>query len=609
MCGIGGVFGWTDDETLDEMLDSIIHRGPDQEGRHIDPQSGVMMGARRLSIVGLESGSQPIYNESESVSVVFNGEIYNYPSLRSKLERNGHTFATDCDTEVLVHLWEEYGTDMPRYLNGMFAFSLWDENDETLFLARDRLGIKPLYYAATDGGLVWGSEISTVLAAGIDRTLSEEGVYRYFSLRYSPWPGTLFENICKLPPATSLEVSENKQTKRQYWSLPNTETTASRSSIVSQIRDHLKESVQRRLMADVPIGAFLSGGLDSSIIVGLLSEFTDTPVRTYSIGFDQPAYDESSEAEFVADHFGTKHTELTVDLSQRDLFANLVATYGEPLADPAVLPTMLLAERASDDLRVILTGEGADELFAGYRHQQMLPRHRSRFGKFPQFVYSWLSVVGDVTPTGQKYFEYASSLDSDKEVILDWILGYGTAAGEFIDTDLDPRRSGLQQMVDESVDEETRGTLARLSRYLITHELPDDLLYKVDHATMSSSLEARVPFLDHEFVSFAHSIPSKYKLESGYKPLLNEAFTDLVPQRVRRREKHGFNLPVAKWFRDDYAAINQWLTEEHLSKAPYIDSDEVFKYWDAHRRNKADHRDILWRSLNYVAWYQTFVVE
>lgn len=611
MCGIAGVLGTGDESLLEVMLCSLRHRGPDAQGKFQDVDNNVLMGNQRLSIVDPEGGTQPFYNEDGTVAVVFNGEIYNHQLLRDRLEDAGHRFETGCDTEVLVHLWEEYGRDMPTHLDGMFAFSIWDQTSETLFLARDRMGIKPLYYAESETGFVWASELQSVLKADVGRTVDSRAVYNYFSLRYSPWPRTLLEQVSKVPPGCSITVTDDGISQQRYWSLDVTGSPErSRSGAVSRIRELLESSVQQRLMADVPLGAFLSGGLDSSAIVGLLSEHSEGPVETFSMGFQSDRYDESEEARFVADHFQTNHHEFTVDLSTMDVFGTVVSHFGEPLADPAVLPTTLLASSAAEEVKVVLTGEGADELFAGYDYFQRVPRHRRWASHVPEQLFDFFDWAQQVAPVENKYVRYLSSLESDEEAILNWVRGYGTPVDEYVDVAESPETSGLRSLVTDSFDDVRPGLLNRLMAFKLRHWLPDDLLYKVDHSTMAHSLEARVPFLDHELVEYVASLPAEWKATNGgYKPLLNDAVSDVVPNRIRNREKHGFRVPIDEWFRQEVPAISRWLTEERISATPHIRTDDVMSLWDAHRRDKANHKGALWKSLNYVAWYHTVVYE
>lgn len=607
MCGIAGAYGRCDEGALTGMLSRIRHRGPDEEGTYYEPDEPMMMGARRLSIIDLADGSQPISNEDGTVTVVFNGEIYNHERLRRRLAAAGHRFETRCDTEVLVHLWEEYGTAMPTYLDGMFAFSVWDRGEETLFLARDRLGIKPLYYADESGQFVWGSELPVLLEAGVDRALDRAAVHDYFALRYTSGPRTLLSSVRKLPPGCSaLVTGDGGPDVERYWRPTPERIPASRNRIVELVRHQLRASVRDRLMSDVPLGSFLSGGLDSTAIVALASEETTEPLQTFSVAFQGEEFDESEEARFVADHFGTDHHEETVDLSSMDVFGDVVKRFGEPLADPAVLPTMVLSEYATEHVKVVLTGEGADELFAGYGYHRMLPRHRKLFGRFPDPVYRTAATAAGITPVGDQYLRYFASLASDRTAIRDWVRGYGTPPEAYLEGERWDD-GALDERVDEAVAAGS-DTLQRLSAYDLRYWLSDDLLYKVDHASMAASLEARVPFLDHAFVQFMYNVPSKYKLRGGdYKPLLGAAVANVVPDRIRRRSKHGFNVPIERWFRDDHEAIERWMCRDALEAAPHLDAERVFALRKEHRRGDASHHHVLWRVLNYVAWYHELI--
>lgn len=607
MCGIVGVQGNVDSGLLDEMLASITHRGPDSEGRFVSTEDDLMMGARRLSIVDLEGGSQPIHNETETVSVVFNGEIYNYAELRRELENKGHRFTSDCDTEVLVHLWEEYGERTPEFLNGMFAFSLWDDEQDVLFIARDRLGIKPLFYAEYEDQFAWGSEVSPLLTAGVPRTIDRKAVYNFFSLNYTPWPRTLFEHIEKLPPGTSLTVTESGSSKRRYWSLSDDPISGSFESVAEQVRAKLSNAVERRQMADVPLGAFLSGGIDSSAIVGLLTEQGVDDLDTFSIGFQSDRFDESEEARYVADHFGTNHHETVVDLSSMDAFSEVIEHYGEPLADPAVLPTLLLSKHARRHVKVSLSGEGADELFAGYQHARTLSSHRSRLGNFPEAVYDVAEQAHRVTPIGAKRLRYLSALRRDETSFLEWARGFNAPPETYLDIDEDAESSELVETIEAAFDATEGPLVKQISSFDLRHYLADDLLYKVDHASMAASLEARVPFLDHSFVEFAYNIPPEYKGRGDdYKPLLKRAMSDILPKRVLNRQKHGLSVPVGRWFEEEHEAIEGWLTEENVAQTPYLDTETVFDLWHDHRNGSGNHGMTLWKALNYVAWYHQF---
>jgi len=608
MCGIAGAYGMADPDTLAEMIGCLRHRGPDDDGTYVDRDAPVMLGMRRLAIVDLAGGAQPIENEDGTVRVVFNGELYNHESLREDLESKGHRFSTRSDTEVLVHLWEEYGERTPEFLNGMFAFAIWDADREVVFLARDRLGIKPLYYADLDDRFLWGSELQSVLAAGVDHTLDARAVYNYFSLHFSPWPRTLFRDVNKLEPGTSLLVDDSGVSRRRYWDLSPEAVKGSKDAVADRIREHLQTAVQRRMMADVPVGAFLSGGLDSSTVVGLMSELRED-IRTFSVAFTDDANDESEEARYVADHFGTDHHEVTVDLDHADVFGDAVRHYGEPLPDPAVLPTMVLAEHAREHVKVVQTGSGADELFAGYWMHRSIPRHRRLAGWLPDATYRLLGHVADHTPESYRpYLRYAASLGSDRDAVLGAARRFRELpVEEYLDTDQTPETSGMVEMLETAFGRVPDDRTKRVLSFYLTYWLPDDILYKVDHATMAASLEARVPFLDHELVEFVYGVPSEYLTEDGrYKPLLKRAVRDLVPQRTLERSKQGFGVRQQEWLRSDHDAITRWLAADRLEPVPFLDGGYVHDIWDAHRRDRTDHGVTLWKILNYVAWYHQF---
>lgn len=607
MCGIAGAWGLSNESILGDMLNCIYHRGPDEEGRYINQNQQLMMGARRLSIVDLEGGSQPIYNEDNSIAVTFNGEIYNHSNLRALLKKQGHQFSTNCDTEVLVHLWEEHGENMPEYLNGMFAFAIWDENKNCLFLARDRMGIKPLYYADTDDGFSWSSELGAILKTGVDKTLDQKAIYNYFNLRYWPWPQTPFESISKVPPGTSLLITKNDVSQRQYWELEYSPTDGNLNSLSSQLRSKLEDSVSRRLMSDVPLGAFLSGGLDSSSIVGIMSELSDNKIKTFSVGFENNSYDESDEAAYVADYFGTDHHELTIDLSSVDLFEDLISYYGEPLADPAMIPTLAVSRYASKEVKVVLTGEGADELFGGYWYFDKIPNHQTQFRKMPKSAFRLAGLASQYSPIRRQSLRYFAALENNDTAIKAVVQQFGMPVDNYTDININEQKSGLQEAIKhtkEIVGEDNFNK--RMETFDLKYYLPDNLLYKVDHTTMAASLEARVPFLDHDIVEFAYGIPHQFK-KDGYKPVLNSAVDDLVPKRVREREKHGFSVPIDEWFRRDLDSINKWLTEEKISPVPFVDLEEVDKLRINHKKQKRDNSNVLWKVINYVAWYHTFV--
>lgn len=614
MCGIAGVYGYTDEPLLHSMLSQIIHRGPDDEGTYVNAADNVMMGARRLSIVDLEGGAQPISNEDGNVTVVFNGEIYNHGYIRQSLQGD-HRFKTECDTEVLVHLWEEYGTEMVEQLEGMFAFSIWDESREQLFLARDRLGVKPLYYTTTSEGVAWGSELPSLLATGMSRKVDRKAVYNHFRLGYTPWPQTLLQEIRKVPPGTSFLVTEDGISSRRYWDLPTTPTqegsTPSFQAAANNVQEMLRSSVESRLMADVPVGAFLSGGLDSSSVVGLASELSDRQLKTFSLSFLDEKFDESSEARYVADHFGTDHHEITVDLTSMDVFGDLIESLGEPIGDLPLLPIYALSEYASDEVKVVLTGEGADELFAGYDRYRAIPARRKKVAKLPPFAHDVADAVGNLTPVGKKYFNYLSGLKDDEEIVFNQTIGFGSQLGphEYLNIDESGESSNLRSKISQATGNvTTEDAIQSMSAFDIYHMLPDDVLYKTDHTSMAASLEARVPFLNYKLVDYVFQLPPEYKANSkDVKLILKKAMTDTLPEKILTRQKFGMGIPADRWFRAENEAIGRWLTESKLNNTPYIAPELVFDIWEDHRNHRQDAGRTLWNVLNYVAWYHKFV--
>lgn len=607
MCGIIGTTRQLDSSRINQMLSEIVHRGPDESGTYSNDAIPARMGVRRLSIIDKEKGTQPIYNEDESVVVVFNGEIYNHMELRKELGSRGHSFQTDCDTEVLVHAWEEYGQDMTKHLDGMFAFAIADETEESLFIARDRIGIKPLYYSFQEGDLHWASEIQPLLQVGIDLELDEQAIYNYFNLRYFSWPQTPFSHIRKVPPGSSILYKNGEISTQQYWELEPDEFEGTLDSFADQFRTMFEESVKKRLMSDVPLGAFLSGGLDSSSIVAIMSEECEEDVDTFSVGFENSEYDESEEAQFVSDHFGTNHHNITIDLDSMDLFGDIVEQYGEPLADPAALPTLAVSKYASEHVKVVLSGEGADELFGGYWYTDTIPRHQQAARFVPNSIFQAIRRIEPYSPIQRQTLRYVSSLENNDTAIRGVIQQFDTPVEEYTTLNDDDGENSLDNMIaatSESVDENT--VTNRISAFDVKHWLTDDLLYKVDQSSMAASLEARVPFLDHRLVEFAYNIPTEYK-QGGYKPILNRAMKDILPDRIRNRDKHGFSVPVSEWFRQDHHAITKWLDYDRVAATPYMSADEIHDIWEDHKRGE-DNSGILWKVITYVAWYHRIVV-
>jgi asparagine synthase (glutamine-hydrolysing) len=566
MCGIAGFCGFEDRKLLREMCDAIRHRGPDGEGYHVD--KGICLGNRRLSIIDIEGGSQPMYNEDGSVVVVYNGEIYNFREIRKELEKRGHRFSTNSDTEVLVHGYEEYGHDILQRLNGMFAFALWDSKRRELFVARDRLGIKPLYYYWDGEVMVFCSEIKGLLKLPrIERKLDQTALNRYLVFRYIPGDLTIIEGIKKLKPGHFLTLKNNKIGVQKYWDVSFGKEIREIGKCKKGISELLEDSVKKRLISDVPLGAFLSGGIDSSIIVGLMSKFSDR-VKTFSVGFDEEGYSELGPARAASEHLGTEHHEIMIDSEKFiKILPKVVWHMDEPLADPAAIPTYYVSELASRKVKVVLTGEGGDELFCGYPKYGMHGREALTryYLKSPGFARKALKRASPE--------KYRLRLDSLEAAGRFYIAPYIKNAK------LLERNSHIKTGIKADIASifnpymGMRDTMREMQLVDIKTWLPEELLMKVDKMTMANSLEARVPFLDHILVDFSMRIPSGLKIRSGVeKYILRESFPKLLTKRNLERKKHPFSVPIGDWDKEISStylesALNLDLVKKHINKS------------------------------------------
>ena len=572
MCGIAGAF-WTNPQhevsadVLRQMTDCIAHRGPDDSGIHYRPPvehgpygvvPGIGLGHRRLSIIDLAGGHQPLANEDESVWTVFNGEIFNFKSLRSRLEGAGHTFRTDCDTETIVHLYEDEGVDAFRHFNGMFAIALWDQRHRRIVLGRDRLGQKPLYFRVQDDQLLFGSELKSILQVpGVPREVDPGAIDAYLTYQYVPHPRTIFRGIHKLPPGCYLTFDGKKLEVISYWNPDFTqEANISLADAKAELKELLTDSVRLRLQADVPLGAFLSGGIDSSLIVATMKQLTDQPVKTFSIGFPQKEYDETSYARAVAEHLGTEHHEFQVTPDAVEILPQLIHHYDEPMADSSAIPTWYVSQMTREHVTVALSGDGGDELFAGYDRYKAV-RWAAMVDKLGPFGRLASRIGMKVLPAGgpqksilRRGYRFAEAMSlSPARRYLDWISIFNeTRRSELYDDaflarlpDADPytflynawKRVGKRDPL-------TAASLADLTTYL-----PCDLNTKVDIASMAHALECRQPFLDYRLAEFAIRLPSKWKWRSGQsKYLLREAFGDRLPKMIWKRRKMGFGVPL-----------------------------------------------------------------
>jgi asparagine synthase (glutamine-hydrolysing) len=619
---------------LGRMCDAIVHRGPDDEGYYTSSNEGgsggsfegearVGLGMRRLSIIDLETGKQPIHNEDKTVWVVLNGEIYNYPELRADLKSRGHTFYTNTDTEAIVHAYEEHGADVAKHLRGMFAFAVWDERRQRLVLARDRVGKKPLLYSHVGGTLIFASEFQALLAhPDVSREVITEALSDYLSFMCVPAPQTAFRSIRKLEPGHTLIWKNGEVKTERYWSLDfRNKTDLDEKEAGERAIELLRDAVRVRLMSDVPLGGFLSGGIDSSAVVALMSELSSERVKTFSIGFDEKDFSEIAHARRVAERFGTDHHEFVVRPDAVEVLPTLVKHYGEPYADSSAIPTYYLAKMTRQHVTVALNGDGGDECFAGYERYAAM-RLGERYSKLPRLLRErvmqpaigaipgagasrsrlaktrrFLDVVG--RSTGERYLRWTSVFSDEMKAEL-CTKGFltETAQAQAIRF-VQPWFSGNGEI--EVVD---RALMADTFNYL-----PNDLLVKVDIASMAVSLEARSPFLDHHVMEFAASLPALYKLRGlTTKYLLKNALRGLVPKEILSRGKMGFGVPIGKWFRAELKGLlkEAILSDRSLGRG-YFKSDAVRRLVDDHIGLRRDYSHQLWTLLMLELWHQEFI--
>ena len=621
MCGLVGMFDARGGRVIDRPLlmrmnDSQRHRGPDEDGLFVAP--GLGLGHRRLSIIDLSSGQQPLFNEDGSVVVVYNGEIFNFQDLAAELDAAGHKFRTRCDTEVIVHAWEEWGEDCVTRFRGQFAFAIWDANSETLFLARDRLGIKPLYYAMlADGMVLFGSELkSLMLHPGVAREIEPRAVEDYFAYGYVPDPRSIYRGVAKLPPGHVLTLRRGAApaAPREYWDLsfhdvqPMTVDEAAEELI-----PRLREAVGLRLVADVPLGAFLSGGVDSSAVVAMMAELSNAPTNTCSIGFADPAYDESRHAETVARRYGTDHHVRRVDPDAFDLVDRLAGFYDEPFADSSAIPTYRVCALARERVTVALSGDGGDELFAGYRRHRWHHYEERMRGLVPSGLRRPLfGVLGAIYPKldwapkalrAKSTFQALARDSAEGYFHSVSVLGDGLRARLFstaFKRDLQGYRASdmLTRTIDEAPAEDP---LSRIQYADIKTYLPGDILTKVDRAAMANSLEVRVPILDHRFMEWAVTIPTALRLKGRQgKYVFKKALEPYLPDSILYRDKMGFAVPLGSWFRGPLRArVRGALDSRFLAETGVFDMASVRRIVDEHQSGRRDHAAALWALLMF----------
>jgi len=623
MCGIAGMVSSDRTRRIDEalvrqMCNAITYRGPDDEG--ILAQRNTGLGMRRLSIIDLAGGHQPIFNEDRSIWIVFNGEIYNFPELRPELEAKGHRFSTNTDTETIVHLYEDLGADCVQKLRGMFAFALWDERRQSLLIARDRLGKKPLHYALHRGMLYFASEIKSILAvapelAEVDRS----ALMQYMYLGYIPNPSTAFAGIRKLPPGHLLEFERGELRIRKYWDLPQyaTHDPASEEECLEEMEWRLAEAVRIRLIADVPLGAMLSGGTDSSTVVALMARASSKPVKTFAIGFRNEDFNESGYAREVAQKFGTEHHELLLEPDVAATTEKLTSSLEEPFGDSSMLPTYYVSCLARQHVTVALSGDGGDEMFAGYDRYRV-HMERQSFEKVPEFIRDlYRKRVFPLLPQNLRGRKFAYN------VSLPWRERYADAICfvSAFERDTTLLTQDFRAVIQEQGDPQQ--ILLRYFDQAPAHDpvsqmlyvdtktyLVEDILTKVDRMSMLTSLEVRVPILDHLFVEWAAGLAPRWKLRGAQQKYILRKLAERVgvPKSVLYRRKQGFALPLVHWMRNELRDLVQTvLLEPRTLQRGYFDPQGITRLLDEHFRGQRDQSDQIWRLLVFELWHRNFL--
>lgn len=647
MCGICGVIDLRNQNVqprlVQQMCDLIAHRGPDDAGvvvmhgqQYVEVKPGlesmrqdgfeVGLGHRRLSIIDLSpAGHQPMCNEDGKIWIVFNGEIYNFQELRVELERKGHLFKSRSDTEVILHGYEEWGVDCLHRFRGMFAFALWDSRQRQLFMARDRLGKKPLVYFHQKSHFAFASEIKALLQVPeIERKVNATAIHHYLTYQYVPSPDTIFEGIKKLPPAHYLLYDHEGNIRiERYWKLHynSSHHRVDLQELRDQIRTKLEESVKLRLISDVPLGAFLSGGVDSSLIVGIMAKLSAKPVKTFSIGFKEKDYDELMYAKMVSERFGTDHHEFIVKPDAIEILPKLVWHYNEPFADSSAIPTYYVAKMTKDYVKVVLTGDAGDENFAGY-NRYLRGKWVALFSKIPErmrqtLLPRFLRTIAQLHWKEMKfnhlanYIESISSNQARNYAEQVKIFNAGEK-GDLYSPEFVQAMSGtdsVEYLLRKYEEAETNNLIEQLLYLDINTYLPEDLLVKMDIATMANSLEARVPFLDHQFMEFVAGIPSQLKLKgSKTKFILKTAFKDLLPDPIFKRKKMGFGVPVSRWFRNelkDY--IYEILLDSRTLNRGYFKREGIERLLNDHIGLRYDHSGKIWALLFLEIWFRVFM--
>ena len=624
MCGIAGKISFTRPVARDQlslMLREMVHRGPDDEGCYVSPADrlpSAALGHRRLRILDLSpSGHQPMTNETGDIWLVFNGEIYNYLPLRDELLKMGHRFRSSSDTEVIIHLYEEYGEKCLDYLRGMFAFALWDERKMQLFAARDRVGKKPLYYAETSEGFAFASEINSFYPLpDIPKELNEAAIDYFLTYAYIPSPATIFHRIKKLPPAHYLILQEGRLELTKYWQLAYApKLDISFDEAKQRIDELLDEATRIRLFSDVPLGCFLSGGIDSSAVVAMMSRHVTSPVKTFSIGFAEDDFDERPYARRIAELYGTEHHEFVVKPDALEVLPELVRHFGEPFADSAAIPTWYLSEMTRKHVTVALNGDGGDESFAGYNWYLTGTRLHEVRRLLPAFFWRSLESVVPHAPVrggfrkALRFLELVAKDDpsrfADLRTVIDERYKQRIYTQEFQQRRGRQSEEYLLRFYDEGL---CTQELDRMMFTDVMSYLPEQLLVKVDRMTMAHSLEGRSPFLDHTLMEFAARLPAEYKLKNGStKHVLKETVKALFPSGFLDRPKMGFNVPLNKWFKGDLTGYaRERIRTGPLQEMNMFNMNAINEIIGEHEQGVSENGTKIWRLLVLAEWLQQF---
>ncbi len=620
MCGICGFFGREDKELLKKMSEVISHRGPDDKGYYSD--SICSLGMRRLSIIDVKKGHQPMHNEDNSIWIVFNGEIYNHLELREQLGK--HRFYTDSDTEAIVHAYEEFGDDCVSHLNGMFAFAIWDSKKRRLLIARDRFGEKPLYYSFIGKSLFFASEIKSILQhPDFVRRINFSALHDYLSFRCNSTNESFFSGVFKLPPAHLLVYDGKTLVIRKYWN-PDLapDFTKSEEFFSAQLFERLKQSVKMRLMSEVPLGAYLSGGIDSGAVVGLMSSLSDKPVKTFSVGFEHD-FDELSEAKFLADHFKTDHKEVIVKPDAIGMLPKIVWHLDEPMADPTCIPVHLLSREIKPYATVVLTGDGSDELLYGYEQFKLIAMHRKYANKFPMLFRRHLPSVAGILPKKllDVFFRYSSSLgdmgigrfrqflstDDPAKMYLSLVSIFNEdEKGELYSGEIKDAvsRIALAEEINRNYFKGGKSSLQQFVQLDIDKILAENMLMRSDKNTMAFSVEQRVPFLDHTLAEFLMTVPPGLKLKGGVdKYILRKSMAGLIPKQTIRRKKSRFFVPIHEWLDGELGGIARQMIES----SDFFRKDYIDKIYRGFSNSRLYYSRQIWALLIFCVWERMFI--